>query len=72
MYVLLNVVAIIALVAGLVASQVVQSDIRIEVVATCWIGGFLLIGLASILGRLQQIEGRLSAIERRDDPEGAN
>ena len=65
MPILLNVTALIALISGLVASQVVQSDIRIEVVATCWIGGFLLAGLASILSRIQAIERKLDELSKR-------
>jgi hypothetical protein len=64
--ILLNVVAIIALIGGLVASFVIQSDIRMEIVATCWIGGFLLMGIAHILMRLQRIEGLLSGRPSED------
>lgn len=71
MNILLNVVAIISLIGGLVASFVIQSDIRVEIVATCWIGGFLLMGIAHILMRLQRIEGLLAG-RVVDDPEGVS
>ncbi|TXN20032.1 MULTISPECIES: hypothetical protein [Methylobacterium] len=69
--ILLTVVAIISLIGGLVASFVIQSDIRVEIVATCWIGGFLLMGIAHILMRLQRIE-RLLTGRPAEDPEGAD
>ncbi|GEP00715.1 hypothetical protein [Methylobacterium haplocladii] len=66
MNILLTIVAIISLIGGLVASFVIQSDIRVEIVATCWIGGFLLMGIARILMRLQRIEGLLAGRSPED------
>ena len=55
----LTIAGIVALVAGLLISRHMIDEAQAEIVATCWIGGLLLVGIATAIGLLQRIERRM-------------
>lgn len=58
---LLAVVAVIFLLAGGLLLGSIKSDIQIQIIATCWATGFVLMGITAALRRLARVERLLSA-----------
>lgn len=58
---LLAVVAVLFLLAGTLLIGSIKSDIQLQIIATCWAAGFVLMGLTAVVRRLSRIERMLVA-----------
>ncbi|MBS7702704.1 hypothetical protein [Chelatococcus asaccharovorans] len=57
---LFAVLGIVSIVVGFITTSTIRSDIQVQIVLTCLIGGFILIGIAVIISRIESFIARIT------------